>query len=305
MKTGNAYQLLPEAGFPPESLISRIARWAPQVPGLAMQFVTSYLRSIRNRDLFKDIQACCLFIGYPRSGHTLVGSLLDAHPNVIIANELDMLKYLHLRFGKKQIYHLLLKNSERLRKVGRATPSYPYIVHDQWQGRIQKLTVIGDKHGEATTLRLRYAPDLLPRLTRTLNTAVKFIHVVRNPYDNISTILTKAENTGWTMDQSIDYYSLLCETVDRVKRQVPAKDFFELTQEMFIENPKGLMIQLCDFLGIEADQGYLADCASIVFVAPHQTRYQQSWNRAQIHRVENLTLKYPFLEGYSFDPPTD
>ncbi len=26
-----------------------------------------------------------MFIGYPRSGHSLVGSLLDAHPNIIVA----------------------------------------------------------------------------------------------------------------------------------------------------------------------------------------------------------------------------
>ena len=33
------------------------------------------------------LTAFLLFVGYSRSGHTLVGSLLDGHPNAIIGNE--------------------------------------------------------------------------------------------------------------------------------------------------------------------------------------------------------------------------
>ena len=42
---------------------------------------------------FEKLQAYCMFIGYPRSGHSLVGSLLDAHPNIIIAHELNALQF--------------------------------------------------------------------------------------------------------------------------------------------------------------------------------------------------------------------
>ena len=52
-----------------------------------------------------------MFIGYPRSGHSLIGVLLDAHPNTIISHELGALKYLHTGFSKGQIYHLLLEKS--------------------------------------------------------------------------------------------------------------------------------------------------------------------------------------------------
>ena len=32
-----------------------------------------------------------MFIGYPRSGHTLISSLLDAHPNAIVTNEFNVI----------------------------------------------------------------------------------------------------------------------------------------------------------------------------------------------------------------------
>jgi hypothetical protein len=35
-----------------------------------------------------QLRAFCLFIGYPRSGHRLIGALLDAHPDVAIAHEI-------------------------------------------------------------------------------------------------------------------------------------------------------------------------------------------------------------------------
>jgi hypothetical protein len=38
-----------------------------------------------------QVRSFCLFIGYPRSGHSLVGSLLDAHPDIAIAHEVNVL----------------------------------------------------------------------------------------------------------------------------------------------------------------------------------------------------------------------
>ena len=37
----------------------------------------------RYRDALADLETYCLFIGYQRSGSSLIGSLLDAHPEVV------------------------------------------------------------------------------------------------------------------------------------------------------------------------------------------------------------------------------
>ena len=50
--------------------------------------------AIASKPLLDDVKTLCLFIGYQRSGHSLVGSLLDAHPRMAIAHELDALFYL-------------------------------------------------------------------------------------------------------------------------------------------------------------------------------------------------------------------
>ena len=59
-----------------------------------------------------------MFVGYPRSGHSLIGSLLDAHPNMLVAHELSALKYLLAGFRKEQIFYLLLENSRAFTRPG-------------------------------------------------------------------------------------------------------------------------------------------------------------------------------------------
>ena len=45
------------------------------------KYIVSAICGNLNRRKYKEIQDLCLFIGYGRSGHTLVASLLDAHPD--------------------------------------------------------------------------------------------------------------------------------------------------------------------------------------------------------------------------------
>ena len=41
---------------------------------------------------FNNLHTFVQFVGYPRSGHTLVAMLLDAHPNIVISNEYNILE---------------------------------------------------------------------------------------------------------------------------------------------------------------------------------------------------------------------
>ncbi|MCA1614387.1 MAG: sulfotransferase, partial [Acidobacteria bacterium] len=165
----------------------RLLRVTGALAGLPKPYLTSLYDSWRRREDFSALRAYCMFVGYPRSGHSLVGSLLDAHPDVVIAHELDALKYVRARFRREQLFHLLLDKSEEFTARGRQWNGYSYEVPGQWQGRRRSLRVIGDKKGGGSTMRLGADPRLLARLRRTVGVPVKLVHVVRNPFDNIST----------------------------------------------------------------------------------------------------------------------
>ena len=41
---------------------------------------------------YDEVETFVMFIGYPRSSHSLVGAILDAHPEIIIPHEFNLLQ---------------------------------------------------------------------------------------------------------------------------------------------------------------------------------------------------------------------
>jgi hypothetical protein len=73
------------------------------------RFIYSYLKSTLLGNLHKrrydGIEAFVLFVGYPRSGHTLVAALLDAHPEIVMSIEWGVLSHLRMNYRKIQIFY--------------------------------------------------------------------------------------------------------------------------------------------------------------------------------------------------------
>ncbi|MBW1679815.1 MAG: sulfotransferase, partial [Deltaproteobacteria bacterium] len=202
---------------------------------LAKQCITSIIKSREYLDVFDRVETHCMFLGYPRSGHSLIGSLLDAHPDIIIANELHTFRYIRYRFSKRQLFYLLLDNSQKFTNQGRTHTGYSYAVPNQWQGRFRRLRVIGDKRGSGSVKKLNLHPGLLQQLRRTVGIDMRFIHTVRNPYDNISTIFEKSRRRN--LKGSIDYYFFYVKGVINFKKQVADRELIEARHESFIHNP--------------------------------------------------------------------
>ena len=266
----------------------------------------SYVAGFRRRSLFADLESFCMFIGYPFSGHSLIGSLLDAHPSMAIAHELDALKYVDAGFGRTQLLHLLLANSEEYGRRGRSHEGYSYGVEGQWQGRFETLSVIGDKKGGMSTLRLRYKPELLGRLERTMRLPMKVVHVSRNPYDNIGKMAKRAdmEAPGGPpvgIERATWRYFSLRETAEGVLGRRPPGDVFQLRHEDFIADPSGRLADLCRFLGVEPSERYLAACASIVFPEQRRRREDLEWTPNTIAAVAEGIEHFPSLSGYAYE----
>jgi len=258
----------------------------------------SYDESLRCGKLFDDVKTYCMFIGYPRSGHSLIGSLLDAHPDMIIGHELDAMTYIEAGFSKLQIYYLLLENARAFSSSGSMRTGYTYAVPNQWQGKFWTIRIIGDKKGGGSNRRLLDNPELLPLMQKTIDDDMKFIHVIRNPYDNISTMSLRKARLD--LKTAIEKYFGLCETVAHVKKQVRREDIFELRHEAFLDNPRFWLSKLCHFLGAETSEDYVEACASIVNKSPHKSRHEAFWNDELLDIIKKRMEQFSFLEGYSY-----
>lgn len=263
---------------------------------------SAYLRSTigwkRHKELLKAVNTYCMFIGYPRSGHSLVGSLLTAHPNMVIAHELNALHYVQNGFSKNQLFYLILEKDRNFTTQGRKYTGYTYQVPNQWQGSYDELLVIGDKMGGASTVRLRRSPELLDRIFEMmLPLDIRFVHVIRNPYDNITTIMQKSNRD---LEQAVEAYFKNCKTIHEIKCRIGGKYIYDLRLENLISNPQSSLRQLCCFLGVNCTEEYLKDCASIVFPSPKQRRYSIYWPDKIIKDVKSRIASFDFLDGYEF-----
>ena len=277
-----------------------------------------------------DVRRFVFFVGYPRSGHSIVGSMLDAHPNAIIAHEYNLFRlWANTRSGsnkhsRSHLFNALFKNSVESATTGWRSKDkvqkkgYSLEIEHQWQAKFQKLLVIGDKSGAVTTQLYESDPEkfleMLKELKQTVGVPVRVIHVVRNPYDIISTRLLYADGTGkvkigateerrhcndyglhYHINRTFHMMSSIHSLVKRTKLTVLDVHLADL-----VRAPRQTVAMICRFLGLVCSEDYLTACEGKVFQRLSKTRLLVHWPQAIIDRVQQLSTQYSFLWRYSF-----
>ena len=280
----------------------------PLLIQLSLAHLATLGTSQKFADSFAEIETYCTFIGYSRSGHSLIAALLDAHPNIVMAHELRAVKYFQYGFSRNAIYYLLWQMTKIRGHSWKRGSGYTYDVPNQYQGSFEKIRVIGNKHGEFTVRVLAGTPNLLQKLQDVVKVPVKLIHVVRNPFDNIAAFAIKrAKSRNSKVEEAdiqagIDRYFSVCESVMKVKTMADSIDaeVLDIRHEDFIKEPKAQLSKLCLWSGVEPSSNYLDDCASVVFESPNQKRHKIQWSENAKQQIESKMRSFPFFEGYTF-----
>ena len=273
------------------------------------------------------------FVGYARSGSSIVGSMMDAHPNMIIANEcnvfMDWLRGPDVKLNKYDFFNALYRCS-----VGSATTGgrssetkqrkgYSLAIPSAWQGRFTKLRVIGNKKAGGTTSYYLNSSSLFVKkchqLADTLKIPIHVIHVVRNPFDIIATALHYKSDAGIphkllqsnSSTPALDYDKTLMvrrlqktfdlsEAVINITRTCNVK-ILHVYIEDFVKDPKSAIQSICDFLALECSAEYLQQCSDKAFKSVSRTRDLLVWPPRTRAKVEKMMKKFPFFRGYSFE----
>ena len=270
----------------------------------AWRYVSSAMGVRRERSSLAGVRTFCVFLGHARSGHSIVGALLDAHPQIAISDELDALRYIDLGFSANQVLYLSMAVSRHQalnerRKAGQGGTVYSYHVPGQWQGRHRDLRVVGDSQAGWSVQRLARDPSLLGRLRRRVGDIdLRFIHVARNPYDNISTMMLRG---GRTFESAFERYFANCEALVVLSDRIGTEHLLRLRHEDVILAPRESLARACAFLGVEAPEDYLDACASILYARPSRSRKKVSWTDERRALVQARIGEFEFLSGYDFE----
>ena len=229
--------------------------------------------------------------------------MLNAHPEIVISNELDALYLFSLAVPRNIIFSQILKQEQQFGDGGYQWTGYDYAVPDQYQGKFERLRVIGDKKAGQSTRRLANNLGLLDDVRHSVRIPIRVIHIVRNPFDNITTMYRRQPHRfdgAGGLRGTIDFYRQLTKTIDDIRARLQPDEFFDVRYESFVESPGPHLVQLCTFLGVDAPPDYIEACAKIVRSAS-QTRDQVTWSAEERHEVEALIEAHPHLGGYDYD----
>jgi hypothetical protein len=260
---------------------------------------------LRLRLQARQIKTFCLFIGYPRSGHSIFGALLDAHPEAIVSHQIQAFRL--LKYSLHKIYFLICQKSIEQAAAGRLQNIYSYHVPGQFQGRFTKLNLIGDKGGDRLIREIQKQPDVLDQIQNKVQIPVHLVHVIRNPFDSISTsMIRKHEKKNLPLNDKslgirIDQFFSNAETVMRIKLE-EKYPVIDIHHEDFIHHPGQTLQGLCDFLKLPASEKYLNDCVSIVKKTVNYSRFNlpDLWTEERIDQVESKMKEFSFFNPYSF-----
>ena len=174
------------------------------------------MRKLSNSEV-EGVEKFVLFIGHGRSGHSIIGSLMDAHPNIIISHQFMILsKWMEgTHMNKVELFNDLYHSSQESVMNGwRSTSTkfhkkgYTLDLPSQWQGCFTKLKVIGDKSGSGSAKS--FSGDMasgikaLWQFQSMVNVPIMFIQVIRNPFDAIAT-MTLSENYNYIKKHRWDH----------------------------------------------------------------------------------------------------
>jgi hypothetical protein len=255
-------------------------------------------RGLRERSHFSEVEKFLIFIGYPRSGHTMIGSLLNAHADMVVSHELNVFQYVHRGFNRSALYGLIFERDREFAAMGRQWEGYDYTVPGQHQGEVDRLRIIGDKRAAVSNLWLSSEPELLDRLRRTVGVPLRVLHITRNPYDNIATM---SRRTYENVARALTRYTMLCEGVERIRSGLAPDELLDLRYESFLADPRAALRTVCRFLGVEATDSYLDGCSDVVWGSGSRSRDMVEWTDEEREQVAILIARHRGFEGYAFE----
>ena len=285
--------------------------------------------------LVAGIKKFVFFVGYARSGHSIIGSLMDAHPHIVTSNEFYLFSHFselnkvpevmwkHNLFGL--LYNKSIHDAEGIRRNSKK--GYTLAVGNFWQGKFDRyIEVIGDKSGGETTITYlkdkKAFEENYAKLKRMLSMPIRIIHAVRNPFDIISTkyiYTAMRSNDAHNLSGSALYALLKSRMSDGALKTIINKSFKQFTavsvmiEEVFgrenvlevhncelVDNPKEVMSRIFRFLQVDASEQFLDICAAKVFKSVSRSRERIIWSPVLRKVVEEKMKHIEVFSRYSF-----
>ena len=284
---------------------------------------------LSRRDI-EGVEKFVLFVGHGHSGHSIIGAILDAHPNVIMAHEYRVLEpcvqgsstpQIH---SKRDLFNKLYRNSYYSAHTGWRSPlptskGYNLHIESQWQGTFSQLKVIGDKGGGKLSDTLIGSLNRTTACFRLLKEKIKMpivlFHVVRNPFDMLATyfairrkfsvheMISKGAKLNLNRHQIIPAARSITRREKSLKEWLNSEEMKDtevvhIHSEEFIKDPRRHVREMCRALNVPCPPDYVQACDEKVYQNVSASHEIINCKKDIIEEVRGLFKQIPSFSGY-------
>lgn len=212
--------------------------------------------------------------GCQRSGTTLLGLMLQAHPRISIPPENRFLLPVYFdreQFGdlsqpanRRQLAETIVSTRRDMRNFG--------LDRDEM---VERIVAEGSTIGSAIGTVLRAYADQFGKVRwgdkrpeyrshvwalRRLFPDAQFVHLVRDGRDCVASLKRMPwwNKKGKTSYQAIQTWVEAIDSAQQARRQLPSGAFYELQYEPLVSEPQKQLVGLCEFLGEPFDEAMLS-----------------------------------------------
>lgn len=244
--------------------------------------------------MFPHLDGFVLVIGNARSGSTVLGAVLDAHPAMVVANETQASATLWRGLDRTAILGELHGNAAHAAATGRQSEGYSYQIGPGPDAKAE-VRVVGDKIWNPATLLLHGDHGLIPSLEERLGVPVRIIHAIRNPFD---TIATMHRRSGASLANRTRWYFMHCDAAAAIAERLPGDRYIESHHDDLLATPAVEIERLCSFLGLPLDHDHVAAVLNVLFERPRRTGTTAPWSAADEAAVRAGIARFPSLSRY-------
>lgn len=239
-----------------------------------------------------NIQGRIFLVGCPRSGTTLLQSMIAAHPQIASFPESHFFEHLNASWPWGPVLGLASRRAQSQfekflavigeEKMRQYVPNKAWFSQQYASGFIQVLDTVTQQKGKS--LWLEKTPQHLHQIA-PIEKFVKdaqFIHLIRNGADVVSSLYEASRKHSektwggpWSVDKCIQTW---VKDVEVSRRHLDKSNHTLVRYEQLVEDPRSVLPKLCEFMGVEFDEKMLQEygAAAKQVVREHEWAWKAS-----------------------------
>ena len=244
-----------------------------------------------------QIQGFCLFVGYGRSGHSAIGSVIDAHPHAVISHELNAVKRYFAGVPRDQLFDEIFETAQFQARNGRTSSKaegghYTHRLEGQIKSTRAEIRIIGDKKGAGTTRQIAlHGSHAIDSFEAYLGVPLKILHVMRNPFD----IVAAGKARGHS------YFHKSAPLVARLRERRLGEDWLDVYHEEVIAHPTEQLQRILDFLHLPTLPSHVAAVRDYLYASPRKRREEIEWAPRDKAAVADLIAQFDHFRRYTWE----